>query len=151
MNWVLILFENRFLSYLADYLIISILFMIIPLVLAGIYRLLRNPSVKMELLKEEYEKQLEALTKENERLRRILEEKEKLHRKELENAMYRNRMALALHEALHSGSVKVLCPEHDMEVEILLDGTMVCRQGHRIVPVGRPEIKFESGDEYEGV
>ena len=153
MNWVLILFENRFLSYLADYLIISILFMLIPLSIAGIYRLLKNPSAKLELIKDEYEKQLEVLRKENDRLRKIIEEKDRLHRKELENVMYRRKMALALHEAVHSGSIRVVCPEHDQEVEILLDGTLVCREGHRIIPAKRPEIKFETPgeEEYESV
>lgn len=132
-------------------LVLVILGMTIPLMLAGIYRLISNPSIKarIELIKDEYEKQLEVLRKENDRLRKLIDEKEKLHRKQLEDAMYRSKMALSLSEAISAGAVKVLCPVHDTDVQVLVDGTLVCTEGHRIVVSRRPEIPFETGEEYE--
>ena len=129
-------------------LVLVILGMTVPLMLAGIYRLMSNPSLKarIELVKDEYEKQLEVLRKENDRLRKLIDEKERLHRKQLEDAMYRNRMALALSEAISAGSIRVICPTHETDVQVLVDGTLVCTEGHRIVVSRRPEIRFEEGD-----
>lgn len=135
-------------SQALNILILIILGMMVPMMLAGIYRLISNPSVKakIELIKDEYERQLEVLRKENDRLRKLIDEKERLHRKQLQDAMYRNKMALSLSEAISTGSVRVICPTHETDVQVLVDGTLICTEGHRIVVSRRPEIKFEERD-----
>ena len=118
--------------------------LLIPLIIAATVRLIRNPSTKA--LREEYERRIEDLKAENKDLRNLLRRKEELYRKELEDVLRKSKMIMGLNAAISRGVVKAICPVHKSDVQILVDGTIICREGHRIWP---SESKAVEVEEYE--
>ncbi len=59
-----------------------------------------------------------------------------------------SKMAKELEQALKAGKITIMCPEHKREVEVLLDGTIICPEGHRLWPPDRDEgVEDEGGED----
>ena len=69
------------------------------------------------------------------------------YNKRLKEYTQYNKLALSVYEALKNGSVKLVCPKHKTDVQILTDGTIICGKGHRLWP---PEDTGEGGGDETG-
>lgn len=58
-----------------------------------------------------------------------------------------SKMARELEKALKARKIAIMCPEHKREVEVLLDGTIICPEGHRIWPPDQEELGEVGEDE----
>jgi len=106
---------------------VSILFIVV-----AIYRLLSSPDV--DKIKKEYEERIKNLKDQVKELQDTIKLREQQHKEELKSYLRSSKMVIGLKNALDHGVVKVKCPIHDEDVEILADGTIICRKGHRIWP-----------------
>ena len=136
-----------------DLILNIILLLIIPLVIAVIITMFRSGSKEIEELRKRYETQIKTMNDQIHTLREMLELKERQHRDELKRYLKRSKMIVELNNAINAGAVKVICPIHNEDVEILADGTIICRKGHRIWPAKvefkEPEVEVEFPDEDE--
>ena len=133
---------NYFMLRDLGYFILDLLgILAIPLVIAAIYRLVRRDNT--ERIKAMYQERIDALKEEIKELKERMAFKEQQHREELKNLLRSSKMVAALKDTLDKGSIKIRCSEHDTDVEILADGTIICRKGHRIWPEKKEVEEYE--------
>ncbi len=138
---------------LAFFLLDIILVFSIPLVLAGTYRLLKRDST--EQIKREYERRIKDLKNEVKELREKIVWMRRQHDAELKNMLKRHRMLIGINRAIEAGSASLICTAHQSEVEVLVDGTLICREGgHKLDTAGREAVdhiqtSYEGEEEYE--
>ncbi|AQQ75450.1 hypothetical protein JdFRA1000001_17c [uncultured archaeal virus] len=136
---------NYFMLRDLGYFILDLLgILAIPLVIAAIYRLIRRDNT--ERIKAMYQERIDALKDQIKELKERMAFKEQQHKEELRDLLRSSKMVAGLKNALDTGLIKIRCSEHDSDVEVLADGTIICREKHRIWP---PE-KVED-EEYEEI
>ena len=132
------LFGNDLFNFMFGFGCVALVYVTIVLCILGIIRLISNPS-KIDLIKKEYEERISAYKDQIKELNERIDLLKKLHKEELEKHIRADKRMRIVYAAIESGAAKLVCPVHNEELEILLDGTMICRKGHQIQLTGGEE------------
>jgi len=106
---------------------VAILYLLILATAVTVKYLRRNP-------KKQFEEEIRRLREQLKTYQELLEAREKECKARIKEISERAVMLEGLNTAIKSGKVKLKCAQHDADVTVLVDGTIICSEGHRIWP-----------------